>query len=192
MKLKEQETNILGKTVKHYKEIDSTQSEIWRLVKSKNITNGTIIIADTQTAGKGTHGRVWHTDEPGNVAFSMYIETNCDIKQVEGITLEIAEVLINIFKENYNIELEIKPPNDIVYNGKKIGGILTESQTMCHKVQNLIIGIGINLMQENFSKEIENIATSIVKEFGIKIDNVKFIMEFCNQFEKTIKRRGII
>ena len=122
----------------------------------------------------------------------MYIETNCNIEQIEGITLEIAEVIVNIFKEKYNIELEIKPPNDIVYNNKKIGGILTECQTICKNVKNLVIGIGINLIQENFSEDIENIATSIKKEFGIKIDNLELIMQFCNKFEKIIKRRGII
>ena len=102
MKLKEMETDFLGKTIKHYHAIDSTQTQIWRLVKSHNIINGTVVIADIQTAGKGTHGRVWHTDETGNVAFSMYIETNCNIEQIEGITLEIAEVIVNIFKEKYN------------------------------------------------------------------------------------------
>lgn len=192
MKLKKMETDFLGKTIKHYHAIDSTQTQIWRLVKSHNIINGTVVIADIQTAGKGTHGRVWHTDETGNVAFSMYIETNCNIEQIEGITLEIAEVIVNIFKEKYNIELEIKPPNDIVYNNKKIGGILTECQTICKNVKNLVIGIGINLIQENFSEDIENIATSIKKEFGIKIDNLELIMQFCNKFEKIIKRRGII
>lgn len=192
MKLKEMETDFLGKTIKHYHAIDSTQTQIWRLVKSHNIINGTVVIADIQTAGKGTHGRVWHTDETGNVAFSMYIETNCNIEQIEGITLEFAEVIVNIFKEKYNIELEIKPPNDIVYNNKKIGGILTECQTICKNVKNLVIGIGINLIQENFSEDIENIATSIKKEFGIKIDNLELIMQFCNKFEKIIKRRGII
>ena len=192
MKLKEMETDFLGKTIKHYHAIDSTQTQIWRLVKSHNIINGTVVIADIQTAGKGTHGRVWHTDETGNVAFSMYIETNCNIEQIEGITLEIAEVIVNIFKEKYNIELEIKPPNDIVYNNKKIGGILTECQTICKNVKNIVIGIGINLIQENFSEDIENIATSIKKEFGIKIDNLELIMQFCNKFEKIIKRRGII
>lgn len=192
MKLKEMETDFLGKTIKHYHAIDSTQTQIWRLLKSHNIINGTVVIADIQTAGKGTHGRVWHTDETGNVAFSMYIETNCNIEQIEGITLEIAEVIVNIFKEKYNIELEIKPPNDIVYNNKKIGGILTECQTICKNVKNLVIGIGINLIQENFSEDIENIATSIKKEFGIKIDNLELIMQFCNKFEKIIKRRGII
>ena len=187
MKLKEMETDFLGKTIKHYHAIDSTQTQIWRLVKSHNIINGTVVIADIQTAGKGTHGRVWHTDETGNVAFSMYIETNCNIEQIEGITLEIAEVIVNIFKEKYNIELEIKPPNDIVYNNKKIGGILTECQTICKNVKNLVIGIGINLIQENFSEDIENIATSIKKEFGIKIDNLELIMQFCNKFEKIIR-----
>lgn len=189
MQLKNLKTNYLGKTNIFYKKIDSTQTEIWRLIKNNNIQNGTLIMADIQTNGKGTHGRIWHTDEGKNIAFSFFVETNCKPSLLDGITIEIASILIKIFKEKYNIDLKIKEPNDIFYNDKKIGGILTESKVNSEIIKFLVIGIGLNTNQMKFSKDIQNIATSVKKEFNIEINNKEIIEEFCYEFEKTLKRR---
>ena len=121
-----------------------------------------------------------------NIAFSLYIKTDCNIKNVEGITIAIAEILVRIFKQKYNIQLDIKKPNDIMFNNKKLGGILTESKVNADKVKLLVIGIGINTEKANFTKDIENIATSIKKEFGINVDRMKIISSFCNEFEKLL------
>ena len=189
MQLINLKTNFLGKNFIFYNEIDSTQSEIWRLLEKNNIQNGTLVMADIQTKGRGTHGRIWHTDEANNIAFSFYIETNCETKKLEGITIEIAKILVNIFKEKYNIVLDIKVPNDIIYNNKKIGGILTECKINSEKAKFLVIGIGINTEKINFSEDIKNVATSIKKEFGIDVDRTEIITSFCNKFEETIIRR---
>ena len=175
MKLPNLKTDFLGKEYIFYKQIDSTQSEVWRLIKNNVIQNGTLVMADIQTKGKGTHGRIWHTDEGENIAFSFYIKAECQFEKLEGITIEIAEILVDIFRKKYNIKLDIKEPNDIMYNNKKIGGILTESK--------------INTEKMNFSEDIKNIATSIKKEFGIKVNRLEIISDFCNEFEKRIKRR---
>ncbi|MGN1301330.1 MAG: biotin--[acetyl-CoA-carboxylase] ligase [Clostridia bacterium] len=192
MKLKNLQTNFLGQNSYFYKEIDSTQNEIWRLIENKNIKNGTLVMADIQTAGKGTHGRVWHTDEANNIAFSFFIELDCNIKKLDGITTKIAEIIIAIFKTKYKINLEIKSPNDIVYNKKKIGGILTETKLVSEQVKCLVVGIGINTSKEQFSDDIKDIATSIKKEFGIEVEAKEFIAEFCNKFEPQVVRRLII
>lgn len=189
MKLKNLKTKFLGKINCYYEQIDSTQNEIWRLAKKNKISNGTLIMAGIQTDGKGTHGRKWYTENSNNIAFSFYIELNCNIKRIEGITIEIAENLVSIIKEKYNIEINIKEPNDLVYNGKKIGGILSESKTIGETVKFLVVGIGINTSQEVFNKDIENIASSIKNEFGIEIDREEVITEFCNCFEEKILKR---
>ncbi len=134
----------------------------------------------------GTHGRVWHTDQTNNIAFSFLINANCKVEQIEGITIEIANTILETFKVLYNIKLEIKYPNDIVVKGKKIGGILTETKTQGEFVRNIVIGIGINTNQEKFTKEIEEIASSIKKEFGIQVENMEVINKFCELFEAKI------
>ena len=189
MLLKTLKTDFLGRNCIYYKQIDSTQTEIYRLIKTNSITNGELVIADIQTKGVGTHGRIWHTDEAENIAFSFYIKTNCNIKKLDGLTLEIANIIVQIFKEKYNINLQIKEPNDLVFNNKKLGGILTETKMVSEDVKYIVVGIGINTNKQNFTEDIKTLATSIKKEFNIQVNTQDFIVEFCNRFEKEIIKR---
>lgn len=189
MKLNNLRTQVLGRNFEYYEKIDSTQKEIWSRVAENRIENGTVICAGVQESGVGTHGRVWHTDEKNNIAFSFYLNLNVEIEKLDGVTLEIAEIIRSIFEKEYNILLEIKKPNDIVYNQKKIGGILTETKLVGKFVRDLVIGIGINTNQTEFADEIHDIATSIKNEFGFSVDNEKIISEFCNLFEKKVYER---
>lgn len=189
MQLTNLKTDFLGRDFIFFNEIDSTQDEIWRRIENNKIKNGCLVMSDIQTKGKGTHGRIWHTDESKNIAFSFYIETNCSSERLEGLTTEIAEILLEVFKEKYDIKLNIKMPNDIVYNNKKLGGILTESKMIAERVRFLVIGIGLNTEKINFTDDIKDIATSIKKEFGIEVDRDYVISNFCNKFEEVIKRR---
>ena len=120
MKLNNLHTQVLGRNFEYYEKIDSTQKEIWSRVAENRIENGTVICAGVQESGVGTHGRVWHTDEKNNIAFSFYLNLNVEIEKLDGVTLEIAEIIRSIFEKEYNILLEIKKPNDIVYNQKKL------------------------------------------------------------------------
>ena len=151
MQLKNLTTNFLGRNSFFYKIIDSTQDEIWRIVEKGNINNGTLVMADIQECGRGTHGRVWHTDEEKNIAFSFLIKPNCSINKIDGLTTDIAKIILNILKEEYKVELEIKKPNDIVYHNKKIGGILTETKLVSEQVKYLVVGIGINTIKMQFT-----------------------------------------
>lgn len=172
-----------------YHKIDSTQLEIWRRIEENKIDNKTVVIADIQTNGKGTHGRKWHTDEVNNIAFSFFRQINCEIDKLDGLTTEMAQIILDIFKELYQVNLQIKLPNDIFYNDKKVGGILSETKVSGNIVKYIVVGIGINTSQTEFDAEIKNIATSIKNEFGIDVDRMKIIEEFCNRFEKRISER---
>ena len=174
-------TNILGQTIEVYDIIDSTQSELKR---RNNIANGTIIIAEEQSSGKGTHGRVWYSDSKNkNIAMSFVLFPNCNIKKLKNITMTIAECIIETFAKLYDVKLEIKVPNDIVINSKKIGGILTETRLQGERVVRLYVGIGINVLQEKFNDNIKQIASSIYNEFNIKCSREKVIAKFLNIFE---------
>lgn len=182
---KEIKTKILGRTCIEFSEIKSTQKYIHNQIKENKIQNGTVVIADVQTDAIGTHGRKWYTST-NNIAFSLYMEINQNVKKLEGLTYKIAEILVQIFQEKYNISLEIKKPNDLMYNGKKVGGILTETKLHNEEVRYIVIGIGINIAKQEFNKEIKEIATSIEQEFNINIDRNYIITEFCNRFEEEI------
>lgn len=179
-------TKIIGSEIYYYKEIDSTQKEVWRRLEKNNIKNGTIIMADIQTAGVGTHGRTWYTSQKGNIAFSFVFFPNCKAKKLENITTEIAKTFVQIFYDFYKIKLEIKEPNDLILHNKKIGGILTETKLNGENVKEIVIGVGINTAKKKFEDDIKDIATSIYKEYGIKVDNLRIIKEFCNRFERYL------
>ena len=168
-----------------FSEINSTQKYIHTQINENNIKNGTVVIADVQTDAIGTHGRKWYTNK-NNIAFSLYMEVNQNIRKLEGLTYKIAELLVAIFQEKYNIQLYIKKPNDLMYNGKKVGGILTETKLHNEEVRYIVIGIGINITKQEFNAEIKDIATSIEQEFNINIDRNYIITEFCNRFEEEI------
>lgn len=161
----------------HYEKIDSTQKEVWR-----RLEDGIIISADIQTDGIGTHGRKWYTSQKGNVAFSIGLALNVPVNKLDNLTLEIAETILKVFDNLYQIKLGIKIPNDIMIDGQKVGGILTETKLQGEMVKYLVIGVGINTNQEEIS-------TSIKKEFNMPIDNSKVIEEFCKLFEANMAKR---
>lgn len=108
---------------------------------------------------------------------------------LEGFTREIAETILEVFQKLYDIRLNIKEPNDIIFQDKKIGGILTETKTKGEEVKHIVVGIGINTNKKKFSEDIQEIATSIKNEFNKDIDNIKVISEFCNLIEPKIIKR---
>lgn len=177
-------TKYLGREIFKFEEIDSTQKEIWRRIENGNAKNGTLIVAEKQSSGIGTHGRTWFTDSK-NITFSFSIFPNCNIKDLENLTYKIAEILVGVFKDLYDISLDIKLPNDLMINGKKVGGILTETKLQGEKVKVLVIGVGINTDITGFPEELEEKATSIKKEFNIEVANFRLIFEFLGRFEST-------
>ena len=170
----------------NFDEIDSTQLEAKRMIENGSALNGTIIVAKNQTAGLGTHGRKWISKKDESITFSMVLVPECDIKELNNFTLNIAEVIVDVIYKKYNIKLDIKKPNDIVYNGKKIGGILTETKLLDSIVKYVIIGIGINTNQTKFHDEIKDIATSIKNEFNIEINNYELINDVASEIIKMI------
>lgn len=158
----------------HYEKIDSTQKEVWR-----KLENGIIISADIQTDGIGTHGRTWYTTQKGNIAFSIGLEPKVSVAKLENLTIEIAEIILEVFESLYQIKLQIKHPNDIMINNQKVGGILTETKLQGEIVKQLVIGIGINTNNEEIS-------TSIKKEFGVEINNSNVIDEICQRIGEKL------
>ena len=111
--------------INYYKEIKSTH------LHAKEIQNkgDVVLIAEEQTAGIGTKGRKWHTGENKNIAMTIIKHPKCKISELEGLTIKIAEDIKEVIKEMYGYELQIKIPNDLMLNNKKICGILTEVHT---------------------------------------------------------------
>lgn len=172
-------TKFLGKKIKYFDIINSTQE----YVKIEKIEEGEIIFAERQTAGVGTHQRKWYTGKGVNLAFSFALFPNCDIKKLDTLTIVIAESLVQAVKELYLITLQIKKPNDVMYQNKKMGGILTESVVEGNIAKKIYIGIGFNVNQDKFPGNLGDIATSLKKEFNADFSREDILTRFLEIFE---------
>ena len=176
-------TKFLAKDIKFFESLESTQLTAKKMAEER-VENGTIVITDNQKKGIGTHDRKWYSEKGKNILFTLIIYPKCNLKELNTITVDIAKCLIYSIEKIYNIKLDIKSPNDIIYNKKKLGGILTQIVTSGEEIKYLLIGIGINVNQEKFPDEIKDIATSLKSEFGMDFSREKIISEFCNIFEE--------
>ncbi len=184
--IKESTTKILGKNIIYYKEIDSTQNEAKNLINTK-IENGTIILADSQYKGRGTKENTWYTGKGKNIAMTLIIFPKCNIEDLKGLTKLISECIVTTIRNLYNYELTIKYPNDVFLNGKKIAGILTETSTNKNQVNHILIGIGLNVNENNFNIDTVNIATSLKREYNKEFSREEIIKRFLEIFEDNIK-----
>ena len=184
-------SKIIGKNIVFFDEINSTQTKAKELAE-KNIENGTIVITENQKNGLGTHGRSWYSEEGKNITFTMIIYPKCSISELNGITKKIATCMTSAIYSACNVITDIKEPNDIMINNKKIGGILTQIITKGEKIRYLLIGIGIDVNGTNFPEELIGIATSLKKEFKKEYQREDILLEFCNLFEKYCREKKII
>ena len=167
-----------------FKQIKSTHTYLKE--NNNKYTENIAIIAEEQTEGIGTKGRKWHTGSKKNIAISILNKTQKDITKLEGLTTEIAKRIQKTMQENYNIRLNIKEPNDLMLNGKKICGILTECNTIGNKINYIIISLGFNVNEDKFPSELENISTSLYKETGKIFDKEKITEDFIKTLENII------
>ena len=185
MKLKNLKTRYLGQTLLYFDCLDSTQKKIKSLEAPKN---GTVVIANRQTAGVGTHGRDWYTGEGKNIALSFVLFPDCKLENCQELTVSIAKCLVETLEELYDVQLEIEMPNDIYCKGKKLGGILTESVCKGEMVTKIYVGIGMNVNQEEFPEDLREIATSLKKEFGREFEQEEIVEAFLNRFEDVFEK----
>lgn len=184
-------TQIIAKEIFFFDRLESTQIKARELAEEK-VANGSIVITDNQTNGIGTHDRKWYSMEGRNITFTLIIYPTCDIKDLDGITIDIAKCMTQAIYEECGHNMEIKYPNDIICNGKKLGGILTQIVTSGKKIRYLLIGIGINVNEKEFPSELRSIATSLAKEFGKEFSREEIVSNFCSKFENYCISKNII
>ena len=162
-------------------ETDSTNAEISRRLADHPPEQGLIVLADNQTGGKGRLGRIWHSAPGTGVYISTLIRPSLPPEQLPILTLMagLATVIaVNDFTSN---RVQLKWPNDLLLNGKKIAGVLCEYYPI--KIPAVIIGIGINVNQTEFPIDIKEIATSLKLETGEEINRTALIKQLITQLD---------
>lgn len=186
-KIKKANTNYLGKNIIYFPVITSTQDYSIQMDKSI-IENGELVITDFQTKGRGTKDRKWSSSSGKNIMMTITLKPNIEIAKLEGLTIKIAEEISKAIFDLYGYKLTIKEPNDLLFNGRKICGILTQSTTLKNIVKYLYIGIGFNVNEEDFTNEIKEIATSLRKETGKEFEIEEIIVSILERLEGLIER----
>lgn len=187
LKIQEANTKVIGKQICYRKEFESTHMKSKQIVKKLSlIDNGSILLADRQTSGVGTHGRNWYTGSEENIAMTIILMPKCEVNQLDNLTIKIAESMQETIKELYGYNLDIRYPNDLMLNGKKIAGILTEVNTVSGHINYLLISIGFNVNEENFSDETRELATSLKAVYHKDFSREEIIKRFIEILENNI------
>jgi BirA family biotin operon repressor/biotin-[acetyl-CoA-carboxylase] ligase len=135
-------TEVFGKKAYYFDSIDSTQNQAMKMALDE-ANNGTVIIAEKQTSGKGRLGRKWISPK-GGIWLSIILRPKFDISVITLFPIAAALALSNAIEKTLNIKSELKWPNDITIKGKKVAGMLVDASIESNKIENLILGVGIN------------------------------------------------
>ena len=160
-----------------FDEIDSTNNYAKSL--GEEAIPGTLIVSDSQTGGRGRNGRSFASPSGEGIYMSLMIRPRMSTDHISGITLLSAMAIHLALKHYHGIKTDIKWPNDVLINGRKISGILTEYANGF-----IILGIGINVNNKHFDTDISEVATSIFIEEGTLLKREALIEEIFREFNK--------
>lgn len=177
------QTERMGRQIKYFSRIDSTNQYAKRIAE-EGASDGTLIIADEQTAGKGRSGRTWVTPPSEAIAFTLLLRPKLSPDRISMVTLVMGLAVVNAVNALYDVDAGIKWPNDVVIGGRKLCGILTEMSAEVSQVNYIVIGVGINANLTSFPEEIREIATSLKLELGHAVNRAELIACVMTEFER--------
>jgi len=173
------ETNIIGKKILFFEEVDSTNNKAKQIALEEK--EGTVVISEMQTSGRGRRGRGWYSPK-GGIYVSFLLKPNVSPEKASQLTLVSSLALVETLNSmNYNLNAKIKWPNDVLISGKKISGILTELSADMEKINYIVVGVGTNL---NTEKDIlpEN-GTSLKMEMKEEVSIKLFLKSFLEHYD---------
>ena len=179
-------TKWAGKTVHFARETDSTNLWIKRLAK-EGAPEGTLALAEFQSAGRGRLGRSWEVPEGTSVMMSILLRPKFEPQYAPTLTLVMGMAVAKAVK-NLGFDVSIKWPNDVVVSHKKICGILTEMGVRDGKIDYAVIGVGINVNIKEFPEEMVDKATSLYLESGKEFDRSQIPGLVMEAFEKYYEK----
>ena len=184
------ETKYIGKRIYYFDEINSTQNFALELA-TKNHENGTIVISEKQVDGRGRLKRKWLSPN-GGLWFSVIIKPEFEISDTTIIPLASSLALCLAIEKTHKIKVNLKWPNDITIDGKKVAGMLVDANIQANNIENFVLGVGINFKTNTL--QMEKVLKNSSNFYGVtslfKIQDKANKMELFNQFlielEKTL------
>lgn len=178
------QTTKIGQYIHYEESVHSTQKIAHRIAQ-EGAKEGTVVVAEEQTAGRGRLDRAWYSPKYTGAWMSIILRPSIPPQQAPQLTLLSAVAVVQAIQEVTNLSPDIKWPNDVLLNGKKLVGILTEMQADFDRIHSVIIGIGINMNQQetDFNEQIKHIATSLRIEKGEEINRAALMQAFFLKLE---------
>lgn len=188
-------TKVFGQKIHSYQSIGSTNTTAWQLAEERAV-EGTVVVADRQTAGRGRLGRSWHSPPRVGLWFSLVLRPEIPPSEASGLSLLTALALAQSIQSHCRMEAKIKWPNDCQIAGKKAAGILTELSSELDRVNFIIVGVGLNVNQtkSDFPRPLRSKATSLAIETKQKWQRAEILALFLKEFEHfylQFKKSGI-
>lgn len=173
--------NSLFKNI-HYKQEVTSTNDVAKLLAEQGAQSGTVVLAHNQSQGKGRRGRSWVSEPGNNLTMSFILRPDILPEKASMLTLVAAMAVADAVKE-FGAQAGIKWPNDIVVDGKKICGILTEMSSQMTSINYVVIGIGINVHQTTFDLEVAKVATSLDLILNTKVSRSHLAAKVLSHFE---------
>ncbi len=172
----------------YFREIDSTNNFAKQLA-SEGYPEGTVVIAECQSAGRGRRGRQWHSEPGQGIFMSLILRPALPVKELSRITMFIAVAIVDTLNE-VGIKSGIKWPNDVLINGRKIAGILTEAVTDMDGIEYIVTGIGLNVntLIKDLPEEFRGIATSVREAAGRSVPRIELLQGLLLQLESRYQQ----
>ena len=178
---------LFAKKIHHFFRSDSTNRVAMELGYA-NEPEGTVVLAEEQTAGRGRAGRSWHSERATGIYVTLLLRPKISPVQAPLLTMMAGLSAHAAIQAQTGLKADIKWPNDLMLDGKKLGGILTEMHAEPTLVRFVIVGIGINVNQEQFPTELRDIATSLRAETGKAQSRLDLLARLLGEFETDYNR----
>jgi biotin-[acetyl-CoA-carboxylase] ligase BirA-like protein len=181
------QTLTIGQTIHFFRELTSTNdmAKELALIEAKE---GTVIVAETQTQGRGRLGRKWVSPK-GGLWFSIILRPRISVEDARKLTLVMSVAVAKTLSKMFNLEAEIKWPNDVLIEGRKVCGILTEANTIEKRLNFIVVGVGTNanFNLQDLPVNIRDSSTTLKEELNNEIDCQAFLRGLLEETERYYK-----
>ena len=176
-----------GRRIHHYYQIDSTMSEAARLAAAK-APEGTLVVAEEQTAGRGRFGRAWFSPRGAGLYFTVILRPKLTPASAPILTLLTGVAVAEVLREITDLPADLRWPNDVLIRDKKCAGILVEMTAQPERVEHVQVGLGVNVNQKEMPQELAAEATSLCREAGRAFSRLEIVAGIIKRIEHYYQR----
>jgi BirA family biotin operon repressor/biotin-[acetyl-CoA-carboxylase] ligase len=180
-------TGVFTGPVHYYETLDST-NDLAKALAAQGAPEGTVVVAEAQTGGRGRLGREWDSPPGVGLYVSLVLRPMLPPMELPQITLTTAVAVVRAVRRVAGLAPGIKWPNDLLLNGKKLGGILTEMETESDRIRHVVVGLGLNVNNPGFPFDLAATATSLALAAGRTFPRVNLLQAWLEEFEALYGR----